>query len=125
MRLSDASPRGLGRYSLGPTPVALVVLLVLLAARRTGFCETPGMDMLNDANTSSIGQDAAIAFMNGHRVFVAMLSIASLDEPLTSHEMVAWSDQIMSIEQSGWLLTQESAVGDHRLPKMYCVFHRR
>lgn len=44
----------------------------------------------------------------------------------SSHEIEAWSEEIMAIEQAEWVLTQASTwQGDDGLVRMYCVFHQR
>lgn len=82
------------------------------------------MGLFNDAKAPSIGEEAATAFAAGRSVFVAMLD-ARLKDTQLSREINLWSDEIMSIEQAGWELTQVSTVeSDHNVARMYCVFHR-
>lgn len=82
------------------------------------------MGVFNDAKAGSIGKDAAEALAANRFVFVAMLH-GGLTYRGTSREVAAFSEQIMAIEQSGWMLTHSSVVEDNGTPKMYCVFHRR
>lgn len=82
------------------------------------------MGAFNDAKASSIGQDAAKALAAGRFVFVAMLH-GGMTFRGVSREIEAWSEQIMAIEQAGWVLTHTSAVEETSAPRMYAVFHRR
>jgi tellurite resistance-related uncharacterized protein len=88
------------------------------------MCHTLGMGLFNDTKASSIGADAAQALAAGRFVFVAMLH-GGMTYRGMSREIEAWSEQIMAIEQAGWMLTHSSVVEDNASPKMYAVFHRR
>jgi hypothetical protein len=82
------------------------------------------MGIFNDAKAGAIGKDAADALTAGRFVFVAMLH-GGMTYRGMSKEVGAWSEQIMAIEQAGWMLTHTAVVEDAQAPKMYATFHRR